>query len=163
MTKINGFGYLGASFQLKLLSQIIVDNKFGEQILNIINPKYFDNVNYRQIMVFIKDYYEKYESLPNFENLQQIVSIEIKDEIQVEYLSSLIKDIQSQTLEDSLFIQDKALKFCKQQEVTKAVKKITTIIEKGDFENYELCNDILRKALDVGEESEEGIEVLSGL
>ena len=163
MTKVNGFGHLGTSFQLKLLSQIIMDKKFGEQIINVINPKYFDSANYRQIIVFIKDYYEKYESLPDFENLNQIASLEIKDDIQKEYLLALVKELREQPLEDSQFIQDKSLKFCKQQEITKAVKKITSIIEKGDFENYDQCEELLRQALTVGEDADEGIEVLSGL
>lgn len=163
MTKANGFGHLGTSFQLKLLAQIILDKKFGEQIINVINPKYFDSANYRQIIVFIKDYYEKYESLPDFENINQIVTLEIRDDIQKEYLLELVKELRNQSLEDSIFIKDKALKFCKQQEITKAVKKITNIIEKGDFENYDQCEEILRQSLTVGEDTEDGVEVLSGL
>lgn len=163
MTKITGFGYLGTSFQLKLLSQIILDPKFGDSIIPVINPKYFDNQNYRQLMVMVKDYYEKYESIPNFENLKQLIALEIKDDIQREYLVAIIKEISELTTEDSEFIKDKALKFCKQQELKKAVQRISGILEKGDFENYDQCEDILRKATVVGEDTDEGVEVMHSI
>jgi hypothetical protein len=37
------FGYLGDSFQSKVLAQIFTDRTFGENYINIIDPKYFDN------------------------------------------------------------------------------------------------------------------------
>ena len=37
------FGYLGDKFQLKLLSLLIVDNKFADNIVEAIEPTYFDD------------------------------------------------------------------------------------------------------------------------
>ena len=157
------FGYLGQSFQLKLLSQLFSDRKFSERIINVIQTKYFDNPNYRQIIVFIKDYFDKYENIPTYDNIMQVVSIEISDPIQREYLHSLIKEIKSQSLEDSSFIQDKSLKFCKQQSLKKALQYCNNVMEKGEFENYDKLEEKLRETLNIGDENDDGVEVMSGI
>ena len=36
-------GYLGYSFQIRLVKQLIEDTKFSEGIMDIISPQYFDN------------------------------------------------------------------------------------------------------------------------
>ena len=41
--EVKNLGYLGYSFQIKLVKQIVEDTKFSESILDIISPNYFDN------------------------------------------------------------------------------------------------------------------------
>ncbi len=53
MSDKQNFGYLGYSFQLKLLNLIITDNKFFQVIIDAIIPKYFDNQYFRLIMQLI--------------------------------------------------------------------------------------------------------------
>ena len=36
-------GYLGYSFQVKLVKQLVEDHKFSETIISIVDPNYFDN------------------------------------------------------------------------------------------------------------------------
>ena len=45
MSKIDkeNLGYLGKDFQYRLIQQIIVDPKFGESIVDILKPNYFDD------------------------------------------------------------------------------------------------------------------------
>ena len=63
------FGTLGTLFQQSLLRAIIEDKKYGEQIIDVIDSKYFDNVSFRFICENIKEYYTKYSKTPNFESL----------------------------------------------------------------------------------------------
>ena len=157
------FSFLGQTFQLKLLSQLFLDRKFSERIINVIQTKYFDNMNYRQIVVFIKDYYEKYENIPTYDNIIQTISLEVKDDIQKEYLHSVVKLIKKQTLEDSKFIQDRALKFCKQQALKKALQYCNKVLERGEFEEYDKLEEKLKEVLTIGEEIDDSVEVLSGI
>ena len=55
--KEKNLGYLGWSFQIKLVKQLIEDNKFCEGIIDIIDPKYFDNEYLRIIVASMKNYY----------------------------------------------------------------------------------------------------------
>ena len=68
-------GYLGWSFQVKLVKQLIEDNKFSEGIIDIIDPKYFDNEYLRLIVAAIKNYYEGYETIPNYVTLIELIKI----------------------------------------------------------------------------------------
>ena len=56
----SNLGYLGYSFQVKLVKQFIEDQKFSESIITIIDPNYFDNEYMRLVVASVKNYYEKY-------------------------------------------------------------------------------------------------------
>ena len=53
--------------------------------------------------------------------------------------------------EGSIYVQEKSLKFCKQQELQKVMTKAQSIIDKGDFESYDKLEEMVRGALQVGE------------
>ena len=93
----------------------------------------------------------KYESTPNFETLDQIVKSEISQELVAKIVVDTIKQIKNAPLEGTLFVQEKALKFCKQQELQKAMDKAQKIINEGDFESYDKVEGLVREALQVGE------------
>jgi hypothetical protein len=79
--KRTNLGYLGYSFQLRLVKQLIEDEKFSEEIMDIIEPQYFDNEYLRLLIASLKDYFEKYETIPTYETLFQIIKVDIKREI----------------------------------------------------------------------------------
>ena len=49
MSDRKNFGYLGYTFQLKLLNLMITDNNFFQSIIDAIQPKYFDNQYFKLI------------------------------------------------------------------------------------------------------------------
>ena len=71
MSDKNNFGYLGYNFQIKLISQLILDKKFTTTIVDVLEAKYFDNQYFKLIMQMIKEYYEKYDVPPSFDALDQ--------------------------------------------------------------------------------------------
>jgi replicative DNA helicase len=160
MTDVKDFGYLGNDFQLKLVAQVLCDRKFGLNIIQTLNPKYFENQNCKQLISLIRDYNQKYDNaLPTLSGLKETILAEVKDDIQKQSLVEILKDLDKKSLEDDQSTQDLALKFCKQQEIVKAVVKIESIIKKGDFENYDLIEDIIRKALTVADKADDSIDV----
>ena len=56
------FDYLGNTFQLQLINQIIEDKDFASSIIDVIESLYFDNKYFKIILQMIKEYYVKYES-----------------------------------------------------------------------------------------------------
>jgi len=165
MTKKNSvnLGYLGFNFQIKLVKQLIEDTKFSEEIMDIISPQYFDNEYLRLVVASVKDYYEKYESIPTYETVFEIIRVDIKREIVRDSAIEIVKDVKNGDSKDCLHIQDIALKFCKQQELKKANQKIQKILELGDFDRYDECEEILKEALSVGGEKDTGIDVFYAL
>jgi replicative DNA helicase len=98
-----------------------------------------------------KEYYVKYQSTPNFDTLDQIVKSEISQEIVAKVVLDTLKQIKDAPFEGTMFVQEKALKFCKQQELQKAMDKAQKIITEGDFESYDKVEGLVRNALQVGE------------
>ena len=145
------FDYLGNTFQIQLLNQIVVDKDFSSSMMDVIESSYFDNKYFKIILQMIKEYYVKYESTPNFETLDQIVKSEISQEIVAKVVLDTLKQVKDAPFEGTVFVQEKALKFCKQQELQKAMDKAQKIITEGDFESYDKVEGLVRNALQVGE------------
>lgn len=161
MTK--NFDYLGNTFQLQLLNQLILDKEFAQSIIDVLAPSYFDNKYFKLIVQMIREYYEKYQSTPTYDTLEQIAKAEISQELALKIVIDTIKQIQQAPFEGSVFVQEKALKFCKQQELQKAMDKAQKIITNGDFESYDQVESMVREALQVGEREIGTLDVFSGL
>jgi replicative DNA helicase len=74
-----------------------------------------------------------------------------------------IKKIKDVTIDGVSFVQEKALKFCKQQELQKVMGKAQKIIDGGEFENYDTLEEMVREALLVGNKDTSMLDVFSNL
>jgi replicative DNA helicase len=144
------FDYLGNIFQQQLINQIVVDKNFAHSILEVIDSNYFENKYYKIIMQMIKEYYKKFDCPPTYDTLNQIVKSEITQELMLKITLDTLNEVKNVSDEGSLFVQEKALKFCKQQELQKVMTKAQKIIDGGEFENYDTLEEMVREALQVG-------------
>lgn len=151
MNSDKNFNYLGNTFQLQLLNQIVIDKEFSRSIIDVIELNYFENKYFKIIIQMIKEYYTKYESTPSFDTLEQIAKSEISQELAAKIVLDTIKQVKDAPFEGVTFVQEKALKFCKQQELQKVMTKAQKIIDGGEFENYDTLEEMVREALQVGE------------
>jgi replicative DNA helicase len=144
------FDYLGGTFQQQLINQIIVDKNFSHSILEVLEANYFENKYYKIIIQMIKEYYKKFDCAPTYDTLHQIIKSEITQELMLKITLDTINEIKNVSEEGALFVQEKALKFCKQQELQKVMGKAQKIIDGGEFENYDTLEEMVREALQVG-------------
>jgi replicative DNA helicase len=157
------FDYLGNTFQIQLLNQIIEDKDFASSIMDVIESSYFDNKYFKIIIQLIKEYYKKFEATPNFETLEQLIRAEVTQEFVAKIVLDTLKQVKDAPFEGSQFVQEKALKFCKQQELQKAMDKAQKIITEGDFESYDKVEGLVREALQVGEVEKNVSDIFTGL
>ncbi len=155
----NDLGYLGIDFQYRLIQQLLLDRKFGESIVDIIKPNYFDDIFLRTVCGKIIDNYEEYEVIPSFSDLQSILFESIIDKADKLICLEQFQKIQNSDQNNYLRVQDTAMKFCKQQEAKKAVRAVQKIIDDGDLDSYYQIEEIFKKALEVGNEKDDGIDV----
>jgi len=163
MSKEKNFGYLGNSFQIQLLNNIVIDKDFANSIVDVLDPKYFDNQYFKIIMQMIREYYVKYEHTPTFATLEQLTKSEITSPMAQKMVFDMLNDVKEAPIEGSDFVQEKSLKFCKQQELQKVMSKAQKIIDKGDFESYDHLEEMVREALQVGEVDNGTSDVFSNL
>ena len=145
MSSNKNFDYLGSSFQIQLINQIVLDNNFSRSIVDVLEPNYFENKYFKLIVQMIKEYNQKWDSVPTFDTLEQI------------------KKIKEAPLSGGEFVQEKALKFCKQQELQKAITKAQKVIDGGEFESYDTLEEMIREALQVGVRDDGMLNVFSNL
>jgi len=163
MSSNKNFDYLGTSFQIQLLNQIVVDNNFSRSIVDVIEPNYFENKYFKLIIQMIKEYNQKWDSIPTFDTLEQITKSEFQQENIAKIVIDTIKKIKDAPLSGGEFVQEKALKFCKQQELQKAITKAQKVIDGGEFENYDTLEGMIKDALQVGIKEDGMLNVFSNL
>ena len=163
MSSEKNFGYLGNTFQIQLINQLIVNRDFARAIIDVLDSKYFDNQYFKIITQMIKEYYIKYESVPTFETLDQLTRSEISSDSARKIVLDTLTQIRDVSFDGHQFVIEKALKFCKQQELQKVMTKAQKIIDKGDFESYDQLEEMVNKALQVGEIDEAEHDVFTNL
>ena len=157
-------GYLGYKFQTELINQILhpANKKFADRIIDILDTSYFDNEYFRLIIATVRDYFERFEKIPNWDTLETILKVEIKEKITQDYVFEITKEIRNLSVEDWEYVQRESLNFCRQQELKKANDKISKIIDNGEFGRYEECAEIMKEALSVGAEKDDGTSITEG-
>jgi replicative DNA helicase len=157
------FGYLGNTFQIQLINQLILNKDFARSIIDVLDSKYFDNQYFKIIVQMIKEYYQKYECVPTYDTLDQLTRSEIASDSARKIVVDTLNQIKDSSIEGHQFVIEKSLKFCKQQELQKVMTKAQKIIDKGDFESYDMLEEMVNKALQVGEIDEGEHDVFSNL
>jgi replicative DNA helicase len=163
MASSKNFEYLGSTFQLQLINQLIVDKDFARSIIDVIQTNYFENKYFKLITQMVKEYYNKYEHTPSFETLEQITKAELQQESASKIVLDTLGKIKEAPSEGMDFVQEKSKKFCKQQELQKAMQSVQKIIDGGEFENYDKAEELIREALQVGIVENNSSDVFSNL
>jgi len=163
MATSKNFEYLGNTFQLQLLNQIIVDKDFSHSIIDVIENNYFENKYFKIIIQMVREYYLKYDHTPSFETLEQITKSELQQELASKIVMDTIKKIKDAPIDGVGFVQEKALKFCKQQELQKVMGQAQKIIDGGEFENYDTLEELVKTALQVGAKDTSMTDIFSNL
>lgn len=162
-TNRDNLGYLGFDYQLRFMAQILTDNKFANSIIDIVDPNYFEEPSLRIIAAEIKEAKAKDDIIPDIESIRFRLLEDVKDDMQQKYILKQLEKVKDASLHDTLKVQDIAMKFCKQQELKKSIKEIQKIIDKGNIDDYDECESILRKALEHGANKDDGMGVFDNI
>jgi hypothetical protein len=165
MAKIDrdSLGYLGFDYQVRLMAQILTDTRFANAIIDIVDPNYFLDPYLKVIAAVLKDAKHKDDIVPDIGSIEFRLLEDVKDDMQRKFVIKQLDKIKEASLFDSFKVQDIAMKFCKQQELKKSIKEIQKIIDKGDIENYDECEGILRKALEHGDNKDDGMDIFENM
>ena len=147
--------------ELEKLKNDEILRQYGHTVVEVIfDNKDFDN---RIIAATVKEAKEKDDIVPDMGSIKFRMFESVTDDTQRKYIIQQLAKIQEASSFDSLKVQDIAMKFCKQQELKKSIKQIQKIIDIGDIENYEQCETILRKALEHGDNKDDGMDIFDNI
>jgi replicative DNA helicase len=145
MGVLNQLQQYGIGFQIKVLSSLLKDKEFLQNINDILDVEMFDNPAHKWIVQEILRYYYKYHTTPSMESLQVEVKKIDNDVLKVSVIEQL-KDSLKATDEDREYVESEFSNFCKNQQMKNAIMNSVSLLEKGEFDQIRSMIDTALKA-----------------
>lgn len=167
-------GYLGPSYQLKVLWQILTNVEFGNEIVPNLQSAYIDVPVQKKLLSLIKKYLDQNNKVPQIGNRSIIEHINASNysDVEKEELHGTIKRIITWDKnihvgdedDDGAAVQKYVWLFVKQQEYKKLADKIYEKIKKGTLETnvFEFEEDIKKISL-LGIKDDYGTDIFNDI
>lgn len=138
--------FYGSAFQNKVLSVLLKDRPFLQQVHDIIDPRFFSSESAQWLAKTTLEYFDKYKSPPTLE----VLKVEL-DKIDIDILKTTVIENIREVLkfadaEDSQYIKDKTLDFCKNQKLKAAILRSVELLKSGKYDEIKMSVDEAMKA-----------------
>lgn len=141
--KLTEYGY---NFQVKTISAMFVDRIFLQQIADIIRPEYFESDANQWLLDIIINHFKEYKSPPTKDVLKVKVTEIENDILKTAVLEQLKEVFRYMESDDLTFVKDEILKFCKNQEMKRAIMESVTLLKHGNYDEIKSKMDLALKA-----------------
>jgi len=149
---VNNFSDFGLSFQERLLSLIITDRTFSDQIKEVLDIYYFESKPLQVLCKQVFDFKDKYKTHPDNKTILSLINTELSKETATtkeqvaEFFTRLQKE---ERIENEEYVKEQSLQFCKKQVLKKAMIESIDLLQKASFDEIATTiNDALKKGLD---------------
>lgn len=140
-------------FQKKVIKIFIEDEEFSQQVGDMLYEDYFDGIHGHTLMKHIIAYFQKYNIIPGYDTIIDLVNEKEKDETLKLHLKEFIGLIRELKLADKQYVKDRTINFCKKQSLKKGLLKAAEAWEK---ENYEEIHKLITDSMKAGESKDTG-------
>lgn len=146
-------------FEEKLIQAILVENEFGEQIMEVMDPEYFDIIHTKTLASILRDYYFEYETFPSADLIPSILQKEISNPMVLKKCEKYLDKIQKNPLNgDTEFVKNHALEFFRKQHITKTLSDDVLPLLEGETSKLDEILPVIQSALNRGTERDVGYE-----
>ena len=115
------FNQFGPTFQSKVISSLLADNKFIQTISDILEPKYFDSDANKWLTTEISKYFMEFRKAPTLEVLKIKITQMDDDVLKVSIIENLKEAWRNIEATDLEFVKQETLDFCKNQVLKGAI------------------------------------------
>lgn len=136
----------GTSFQIKVISALLSDNLYLQQISDIIMPEFFESESNNWLVTVILDYFKEYKVPPTLDVFKTKAMAVTRDVLKMAIVDSLREVMKHIESDDLQYIKDETLKFCKNQCIKKAILESVDALKKGDYDTIKHKIDNAMKA-----------------
>jgi len=160
LTTLNRLSQFGKGFQLKVLGSLLVDKVFVLTVRDTVQPDYFDADSHKWIVQTLLAYFDKYHTTITLEALKVELQKIDNDVLQVAVKEELRNSYEA-TKEDLAYVQEEFSKFCKNQELKKALLESADLLHTGDYDAIRNRIEVAMKAgmdKNIGHEYNKDIE-----
>ena len=150
--KLSEYGW---SFQIKVLAAMFIDRTFLQQIADIIQSDYFESDANSWLLEVVLDHFREYKTPPSKDVLKVKVTEIDNDILKTAVLEQLKEVFRYMESDDLTFVKDEILKFCKNQEIKRAIMDSVGLLKMGNYDEIKTKIDSAMKAgadTDIGHE-----------
>ena len=151
------FGRYGKSFQEKIFQGLMSDREWAAQMVEVMNPMFFDVKYLQYLSEKLFAYYMKYKCFPTLGLLVTIIKDDLSqkdDSILRDQIVQFLHRVKSSpNLTDLDYVKDKTLDFCRKQAFKDALEQSVELIQ---TEKFDSVLTIMRQAVSVGLPSSTG-------
>ena len=155
--QIDTLSKYGQSFQSKVVSALLTDNKFLDTIGEITTPKFFENDANKWIVSEILEYHNEYRKPPTldvFKSQLSKVDNDILKKTVVEQLRHVHTQIGNVDLD---YIKKEFKDFCINQNLKNVILRSVDLLKAG---SYDRIKDLVDGAMKVGNETDLGMDYI---
>lgn len=141
-------GYMGEDYQLQLIKCLIEDYLFFAKINPVLDQNKFTFPPLKRIVGIMKDLYATNGCVPTYTDIKNWVNYNIRDEITSTEMIDVLRKIYGLQKFNITIVEDSAIDFFKQQNLSYVLKKSEDMIRKGNIQ-YNVIEKMLQDVLDV--------------
>jgi replicative DNA helicase len=143
----------GHTFQTKVITSLLNDRSFLQQVSDIIEPTYFESQANNWIVAKIMTYYEKYRTAPTAEVFKSEL-IQVEDKVLKSTIADSLKEsAKYRESTDGEYVKSTTLEFCKNQKMKVAIIESVDLLKSG---KYDLIKKKVDNALKAGTDKDIG-------
>jgi len=148
----------GQSFQTKVLSALLSDEKMMDTLNDVIHKKFFESEANKWIVEEISSHYSEYNKVPSLDVFKVQVSKIDNQSLQKTIVAQLKEIYQSIGNLDLQYIKDEFTAFCINQNLKNVIVQSIDLLKSG---NYDKIKELVDKAMKVGVDSDLGMDYVT--
>jgi len=153
MQEIDTLAKYGQSFQSKVVSALLTDNKFLDTISDIAHTKFFENEANKWIVGEILDYHSEYKKPPTLDVFKALLT-KVDNEVIKTTVVEQLRHIYTQVGQvDFEYVKNEFTDFCKNQNLKNVILQSVDLLKAG---SYDRIKDLVDAAMKVGNDTNLG-------
>ena len=141
--RLSSYGY---AFQIKVITALMTDKGFLQQISDILTPTYFESDANQWVVNATLEYFKEYKTTPTLE-VMKVKLQDVDNDVLATQIKEHLKDAWKYTEATDLdFIKQQALDFCKNQEIKKAIIASVDLLKIGKYDEIKAKIDAALKS-----------------
>ena len=141
--KLSNFGH---GFQIKIISSLLTDKAFLQQIADILLPEFFESEANQWIVDTTIKYFYEYGVPPTLDVFKIKLNDVDREVVKTSIVDSLKDSYRYLESDDLDFVKVETVDFCKNQCIKRAILESVELLRKGEYESIKSTIDAAMKA-----------------
>ena len=152
---VDNLSKYGQSYQTKVVSNLVTDRPFLEQVSDILETKYFESDTNKWVVDITRKYFSKYKNTPTTDFFKTEIQKITDKALQQNVLTQLKAIYALQSGGDSEWVKNEFVTFCKNQNFKNVILTSVDLLQTGQFDKIE---KLVRDAVKVGQANDLGLD-----